>query len=144
MKAAGISELTALSLGVLLWRTSKWYQRQADHLLAPFDITYIQFAALNILADELPGRARNQLQLANRLGINEMSASRLVESMWQKQLIRYYKGPLFDGRAGQLHVSPRSLYYLEKCSPVIAGLDQQLSEELASYGVVAPKLLVAV
>jgi DNA-binding MarR family transcriptional regulator len=95
------------SPGFLLWHVTLRWQRDIAAVLAPLDLTHVQFVLLATTCWlNSHGEDPNQLSLARRAGTDVKMTSQVLRKLEAKNLIQRKVDPT-DTRAKKLSVTPR-------------------------------------
>ena len=101
---------------------------QARLQAAGFDLTAVQFAALDAIAQQ-PGV--DQASLAATIGFDRATLGGVVDRLEQKGLVQRRVSPQ-DRRARQLHLSPAGVSLLAACRPVVEALQGDILGPLSA------------
>ena len=95
------------SPGFLLWRTTLTWQRSIRAVLAPYDLTHVQFVLLASLwwLQDHGGEPPSQAQLAGHAGADQMMASQVIRKLEARGLLERDTDPA-DSRARRLRITP--------------------------------------
>lgn len=121
------------SPGFLLWHATLRWQRAVAVVLAPLDLTHVQFVLLaSTWWLNEHGRRPNQVALAAHAGTDVKMTSQVLRSLERKGLIERHVNPI-DTRARSLRVtrrgarlSPRAIAAVERVdADFFASIDPQ-------------------
>lgn len=113
------------SPGFWLWHATLRWQREITAVLAPLDLTHVQFVLLASCwwfdrQDEAP----NQLALARRAGTDVKMTSQVVRKLEDKGLITRETDPT-DTRAKRLRVTRQGAALAERAVDVVEAVDRR-------------------
>lgn len=92
--------------GYLIWRATLIWQRRIKYVLAPHNLTQVQFAILaSILWLENVESSLNQQKIADYVGIEKMMTSEVIRTLEKKKLIKRITD-IADGRGSIVHLLP--------------------------------------
>ncbi len=98
-----------------------------DEVLRPADLKPVEYAALTIL-DEEPGL--DQHRLAERLGIDKMSMSKLADKLEARDLVAR-RASAGDRRVNEMHLTPAGRNLRRALQPAALAAQQRILEPLA-------------
>lgn len=101
---------------------------QARMQAAGFDLTSVQFAALDAIAEQ-PGL--EQAGLAAAISFDRATIGGVVERLEHKGLVRRFVS-VHDRRARQLHLTPEGQRVLAACRPVVEALQAEILAPLSA------------
>jgi DNA-binding MarR family transcriptional regulator len=101
---------------------------QARMQAAGFDLTSVQFAALDAIAEQ-PGL--EQAGLAAAISFDRATIGGVVERLEHKGLVRRVVS-VHDRRARQLHLTPEGQRVLAACRPVVEALQAEILAPLSA------------
>ena len=115
---------------------------QAQMQAAGFDLTSVQFAALDAIAQQ-PGI--DQASLAATIGFDRATIGGVIDRLEQKALVQRVVSA-HDRRARRLHLTPDGLQLLGACRPVVEALQDDILallslNERAAFQALAHKAL---
>lgn len=115
---------------------------QAQTQAAGFDLTSVQFAALDAIAEQ-PGI--DQASLAATISFDRATIGGVIDRLEQKGLVQRLVSAQ-DRRARQLHLTPGGRQLLSACRPVVEALQDEIlaalsPRERASFLALASKAL---
>jgi DNA-binding MarR family transcriptional regulator len=111
------------SPGFLLWHVTLRWQRDIAAVLAPLDLTHVQFVLLaTTWWLNSQGEDPNQLALARRAGTDVKMTSQVLRTLETKNLIRREIDPT-DTRAKKLTVTPRGAELAQQSIAVVEKAD---------------------
>ena len=114
------------AVGFVLWRLSARYQREVDRLLAPLDLTNLQFVTLALTAwFGRSGEIVNQIELAGFGGIHPMQISHMLKALERKEFV-LRKRSTSDVRAKHVEVTRKGIKVLQKALPRVIEVQQRL------------------
>lgn len=89
------------STGLMLWRVTNSWQRAIRNVLAPFELTHVQFVLLAVLTAADRGTPVTQRDIAASAGTDPMMTSQVLRALEGKGLLERPEHPT-DGRARAL------------------------------------------
>lgn len=119
------------AVGFVLWRLVHRYQREADRVLAPLDLTQLQFMTLTMAAWlGRSGEPVPQSRLADHGDIQPMQLSHMLKALAAKGFVRRDTSPA-DVRAKLVLVTPAGLAVLREALPLVVAVQRRLFGEEA-------------
>ena len=122
------------TIGFLLWRVAHRHQREVDRVLAPLDLTHLQFVLLVQTAwlGRL-GEPVTQPGLARYGGIHPMQLSSVLKTLEAKDLVvrGYCPG---DSRAKQVVLTPAAIDLLGVALPKVTALQAHFFGDDPAFG----------
>jgi DNA-binding MarR family transcriptional regulator len=100
---------------------------QARMQAAGYDLTSVQFAALDAIADQ-PGI--DQASLATTISFDRATIGGVIDRLEHKGLVRRVVGA-HDRRSRQLHLTPAGKRWLAACRPVVEDLQADILAPLS-------------
>ena len=117
--------------GYLLWRVANLWQKKVRSVLAPFEITPVQYLLLAGLRDlqEETGEPVKQADLARHCQSDPMMRSQVLRSLKKAELIER-KNHTVDGRAFAVTLSAAGTKLLARAEPKMAQTDSLFHDPL--------------
>lgn len=137
------AEGPAASPGFLLWHLTLAWQRAITAVLAPLELTHVQFVLLACtwwLGEQ--GQVPNQLQLAVQAGTDVKMTSQVVRKLQAKGLLDREVDPA-DTRARRLRLTPRGAALASQAIAAVEPVDAQFFDGEADVMTASLQRLVA-
>jgi DNA-binding MarR family transcriptional regulator len=117
--------------GYLLWRAANLWQKRVRAVLAPHDVTPVQFLLLTGLRDieAAQGRPVKQAALARHCQCDPMMTSQVLRSLQKDGLVRR-AAHAADGRAVAVALSEAGAALLDRAAAALADADARFHEPL--------------
>ena len=119
------------SPGFLLWHATLQWQRGIAAVLAPLDLTHVQFV---LLASTWwlngQGEHPSQVRLAEQAGTDIKMTSQVVRTLEQKELIEREVDPA-DTRARRLRVTKRGKRLAPRAIEAVEAVDAEFFSEIS-------------
>ncbi|MFF5211247.1 MarR family winged helix-turn-helix transcriptional regulator [Streptosporangium sp. NPDC000396] len=113
------------SPGFLLWRATLRWQRGIAAVLAPLDLTHVQFVLLaSTWWLNSQGKLPNQLSVATHADVDVKMASQVLRKLQEKGLIEREVDPA-DTRAKRLRLTERGLELVRIAVPEVERADAE-------------------
>ncbi len=122
------------SPGFWLWHATLRWQREIAAVLAPLDLTHVQFVLLSCawwLNDR--GQVPNQLALARQAGTDVKMTSEVVRKLEAKGLLARETDPR-DARARRLRITPAGERVARRAIAEVERADQEFFAPAAEAG----------
>ena len=114
------------AVGFVLWRVVHRYQREVDRLLAPIDLTHLQFTTLILVAWlGRQGDPVSQSTLARFGEIQPMQVSHMLKTLEAKGMVARAR-IAEDVRAKHVEATTAGLKALRRALPVVIDVQQRL------------------
>lgn len=114
------------AIGFVLWRLSHRFQRETDRLLAPLDLTHLQFTTLTMTAWLSRSAALvPQAEIARFCDMHPMQVSLMLKALETKGLVSREKSQR-HARAKQVAVTRTGAAALERALPLVVELQRSL------------------
>jgi DNA-binding MarR family transcriptional regulator len=114
------------AVGFVLWRVVVRYQREVDRVLAPLDLTNLQFVTLALTAwFGRTGEAVNQSELARFGGIHPMQISHMLKTLEGKGFVSRRRSDS-DSRAKCVEVTSKGISSLRQALPAVIGVQRKI------------------
>jgi len=119
--------------GYLLWQAANLWQRQMRAVLAPHNITPVQFLLLSGLHELAGAGPVKQADLARHCNTDPMMTSQVVRTLEKAGLVRRasHDG---DGRAVALVLTESGATLMDRAAADMREADSRFHEPLAEYG----------
>lgn len=137
------AEGPAASPGFLLWHLTLAWQRAISAVLAPLELTHVQFVLLACtwwLGEQ--GQVPNQLQLAVQAGTDVKMTSQVVRKLQAKGLLDREVDPA-DTRARRLRLTRTGAALVSQAIAAVEPVDAQFFDDEADVMTAALQRLVA-
>ena len=122
------------AVGFVLWRLVHRYVREIDRVMAPLDLTHLQFTTLALAAWlGRSGEAVPQSELSRAGDIHPMQISLMLKALEAKRLIARPRSPR-DTRAKTVAVTPAGLAALRRALPIAIRVQRDMFGEEGSEG----------
>lgn len=122
------------AVGFVLWRVFHRYQREVDRVLAPLDLTHLQFTTLALVAwHGQSGEATTQAELARSGDIHRMQLSLMLKALEAKGMVKRVPSPS-DIRAKCVEMTATGISALRKALPAVIEVQQQMFGEKGRKG----------
>jgi DNA-binding MarR family transcriptional regulator len=122
------------AVGFVLWRLVHRYVREIDRVMAPLDLTHLQFTTLALAAWlGQSGEAIQQSELSRAGDIHPMQISLMLKALEAKQLIARPRSH-GDTRAKFVEVTPAGLAALHLSLPIAIRVQREMFGEEGSLG----------
>jgi len=122
------------AVGFVLWRVLHRYVREADRVLAYFDLTHLQFQTLALAAWlGRSGEPVTQVDLARAGDIGTMQVSQMMKALESKGWVKRVRSAS-DFRAKNVVLSPEGLAVLHRAFPPMIELQRNLFGEDGAPG----------
>lgn len=117
--------------GYLLWRAANLWQKQARAVLAPFDVTPVQYLLLAGLRDLQAERGQpvKQAALARHCQSDPMMTSQVLRALQKAGLIAR-EAHAEDGRAFAVALTAEGIDLLREAEPKIEAADSRFHDPL--------------
>ena len=123
------------SPGFLLWHATLRWQRLIAKVLAPLDLTHVQFVLLaSTWWLNEHGRRPTQVELATQAGTDVKMTSQVVRSLEAKGLLER-EVDTADTRARRLHVTRRGARLAPRAIAVVERADAEFFGDVDALGV---------
>ena len=117
------------AIGFVLWRLAHRFQREADRVLAPLDLTHLQFTTLTMAGWlSRSGKPVPQAEIARFCGIHPMQVSLMLKALEAKGLIARERDPAHV-RAKRVAITPAGAAALRRALPRMVQLQRRLFGE---------------
>jgi len=113
-------------LGYKVSRLARLMEAQMEEMISPFGITRLFWCILSGVGLE---GIRTPSELADYVGIARSAISRALRTMEGMQLITRC-GTEHDGRGVEIVLTDKGRQVMEKCQPLVEGLNQQFISKL--------------
>ena len=113
-------------LGYKVSRLARLMEAQMEEMISPFGITRLSWCILSGVGLE---GIRTPSELADYVGIARSAISRALRTMEEMQLITRC-GTEHDGRGVEIVLTEKGRQVMEKCQPLVEGLNQQFIGKL--------------
>ena len=113
-------------LGYKVSRLARLMEAQMEEMISPFGITRLFWCILSGVGLE---GIRTPSELADYVGIARSAISRALRTMEEMQLITRC-GTEHDGRGVEIVLTEKGRRVMEKCQPLVEGLNQQFIGKL--------------
>lgn len=117
------------STGLMLWRVTNAWQRHIRAVLAPFDLTHVQFVLLACVAWMTGPAPVTQRALAEQAGTDVMMTSQVVRALEAKGLLVRTTHPT-DGRAVALAVTSAGARLADEANRAVEAADARYFQAL--------------
>jgi DNA-binding MarR family transcriptional regulator len=118
------------TVGFLVWRLSMKWRAEADRVLAPLGLTHAQYSVLASLKGfSLAGRAPNQRELAEYIGLEPLYVSKLARALEKAGLVERPIDPA-DPRAVRLTLTDRGHLVIAEAIPVVHAKHAELTSAI--------------
>jgi DNA-binding MarR family transcriptional regulator len=122
------------AVGFVLWRVLHHYVREADRVLADFDLTHLQFQTLALAAWlGRSGEPVTQVDLARAGDIGTMQVSQMMKALESKGWVKRVRSPS-DFRAKNVVLSQEGIAVLHRAFPLMIQLQRNLFGEDGAPG----------
>jgi DNA-binding MarR family transcriptional regulator len=128
------------SPGFWLWHATLRWQRAIAAVLAPLDLTHVQFVLLSCawwLNDR--GQVPNQLALARQAGTDVKMTSEVVRKLEAKGLLARETDP-HDTRARRLRITPAGARVARQAITEVEQADQAFFAPAAAHGLASDRV----
>ena len=114
------------AVGFVLWRVVHRYQREIDRVLAPVDLTHLQFTMLAMAAWlAKSGEPVTQSTLSRAGDIHQMQVSHMLKALEAKGMITRVRSPA-DVRAKLVEISDKGVGALRDAMPLVVAVQQRM------------------
>jgi DNA-binding MarR family transcriptional regulator len=124
------TKVSMVARGFALWRDAMRWQRNLDASLIALRLTHTQYLVLRA-AESATDEARdavNQRTIAERAGLDEVTTSRLVRVLSDRDLLD--RGPTFgDRRAWRVIVTTKGKQLLKRAAPAVEAASKRFFAE---------------
>jgi DNA-binding MarR family transcriptional regulator len=122
------------AVGFVLWRLVHRYVREIDRVMAPLDLTHLQFTTLALAAWlGRSGEAIPQSELSRAGDIHPMQISLMLKALEAKRLIARPRSQ-GDTRAKTVEVTQAGLTALRRALPIAIGVQREMFGEEGTLG----------
>ncbi len=122
------------AVGFMLWRLVHRYVREIDRVMAPLDLTHLQFTTLALAAWlGRSGKAIAQSELSRAGHIHPMQISLMLKALEAKRLIGRPRSK-GDTRAKTVEVTQAGLAALRRALPIAIKVQREMFGEEGSEG----------
>jgi DNA-binding MarR family transcriptional regulator len=122
------------AVGFMLWRLVHRYVREIDRVMAPLDLTHLQFTTLALAAWlGRSGKALPQSELSRAGHIHPMQISLMLKALEAKRLIARPRSK-GDTRAKTVEVTQAGLAALRRALPIAIRVQREMFGEEGSEG----------
>ncbi len=109
-----MKERTSESVVELFRETVECWQQQRQRVLLAYGISPLQYQIIHIVADRKQQWWPSQQLIADQLGLNKMTFSKMIRRAQTEGLITRIPSPVFDKRTMIVRPSQKSMNALEK------------------------------
>jgi DNA-binding MarR family transcriptional regulator len=122
------------AVGFVLWRVVHRFVREIDRVLAPFDLTHLQFTVLAITAwMAQSGEPVTQIGLARFGDIHPMQVSQVLKALEAKGMVARPRSTT-DIRAKRIEVTESGVIALRAAMPLAIDVQRRLFGEAGAPG----------
>ena len=116
-------------IGLLLWKTSNYWQNSIKRVLSEYSITFNEFIILETLLFESKKNI-TQIYLSKSSGVNISVVSTALKTLENKLLIK--KNIDIDNRKKIIELTKNAITLTKKISPIIERLEKNFFSKLGS------------
>ncbi|MDA3148015.1 MarR family transcriptional regulator [Leucobacter sp. UCMA 4100] len=121
------------STGLMLWRVTNSWQREIRAILAPFDLTHVQFVLLAVLTAMDYETPLTQRDLAEHAVTDPMMTSQVLRTLEKKGFVERHPHPT-DRRARTLTVTPAGATLANRANAAVEEADRAYFSTLGAKG----------